>query len=142
MIRIDEIWLATEPRDMRAGPDTALAQVVKVNDHCACGCKLQWIGEEISEKLYYTPGVFHVECHIRGKWVCDQCETLTQAPMPAQIIEKGIPTAGLLAQVLIAKYDDHLPLYRRRRSSPAPVSRFRAPPWPSGSASAAYGSNR
>ena len=68
------------------------------NEHCACGCQLRRIGEEISEKLDYTPGVFHVERHIR-EWVCDQCETLTQAPMPAQIIDKGIPTAGLLAQV-------------------------------------------
>ena len=33
--------------------------------------------------------------------------------MPAQIIDKGIPTAGLLAQVLVAKYADHLPLYRQ-----------------------------
>ncbi|MFD2196833.1 transposase, partial [Halomonas beimenensis] len=85
------------------------------NDLCACGCQLRRIGEEISEKLDYTPGVFHVERHIRGKWVCDQCETLTQAPMPAQIIDKGIPTAGLLAQVLIAKYADHLPLYRQEQ---------------------------
>ncbi|WP_343794986.1 IS66 family transposase, partial [Sphingomonas trueperi] len=83
------------------------------NELCARGCQLRRIGEEISEKLDYTPGVFHVERHIRGKWVCDQCETLTQAPMPAQIIDKGIPTAGLLAQVLIAKYADHLPLYRQ-----------------------------
>ncbi|NAW14332.1 IS66 family transposase, partial [Halomonas icarae] len=37
------------------------------------------------------------------------------APMPAQIIDKGIPTAGLLAQVLIAKYADHLPLYRQEQ---------------------------
>ncbi|RAR56539.1 transposase, partial [Onishia taeanensis] len=85
------------------------------NDHCPCGCKLRRIGEEVSEKLDYTPGVFHVERHIRGKWVCDHCETLTQAPMPAQIIDKGIPTAGLLAQVLIAKYADHLPLYRQEQ---------------------------
>lgn len=85
------------------------------SEHYACGCQLRRIGEEISEKLDYTPGVFHVERHIRGKWVCDQCETLTQAPMPAQIIDKGIPTAGLLAQVLIAKYADHLPLYRQEQ---------------------------
>lgn len=83
------------------------------SEHCACGCQLRQIGEEISEKLDYTPGVFTVERHIRGKWVCDGCETLTQAPMPTQIIDKGIATAGLLAQVLIAKYADHLPLYRQ-----------------------------
>ena len=82
---------------------------------CACGCNLKRIGEEIAEKLDYTPGVFTVERHIRGKWVCAQCETLVQAPVPAHVIDKGIPTAGLLAQVLIAKYLDHLPLYRQER---------------------------
>ena len=82
---------------------------------CGCGCQLKRIGEDVSEKLDYTPGVFTVEQHIRGKWACAQCETLIQAPVPAQIIDKGIPTAGLLAQVLVAKYSDHLPLYRQER---------------------------
>ncbi|HCL2666805.1 TPA: hypothetical protein N1914_005764 [Pseudomonas aeruginosa 0C2E] len=36
------------------------------NTRCACGCALK----SISEKLDYTPGVFTVECHIRGKWTC------------------------------------------------------------------------
>ena len=80
---------------------------------CGCGCQLKRIGEDVSEKLDYTPGVFTVEQHIRGKWACANCETLVQAPVPAQIIDKGIPTAGLLAQVLVAKYSDHLPLYRQ-----------------------------
>ncbi len=51
--------------------------------------------------------------HIRGKWVCRSCERLIQAPVPPHIIDKGIPTAGLLSQVLIAKYLDHAPLYRQ-----------------------------
>ena len=80
---------------------------------CRCGCGLKRIGEDVSEKLDYLPGVFTVERHIRGKWVCEHCETLTQAPVPAQVIDKGIPTAGLLAQVLVAKFADHLPLYRQ-----------------------------
>lgn len=82
---------------------------------CKCGCQLKRIGEDVSEKLDYTPGVFTVERHVRGKWVCSSCETLTQAPVPAQVIDKGIPTAGLLAQVLVAKYADHLPLYRQEK---------------------------
>ena len=82
------------------------------NTQCKCGCSLERIGEDVSEKLDYIPGVFEVERHIRGKWVCRACETLIQAPVPPQIIDKGIPTAGLLAQVLIAKYLDHMPLYR------------------------------
>jgi transposase len=80
---------------------------------CACGCALQRIGQDVAEKLDYQPGVFSVERHIRGKWVCAKCETLVQAPVPAHIIDKGIPTTGLLAQVLVAKYIDHQPLYRQ-----------------------------
>jgi transposase len=83
------------------------------NTRCSCGCSLERIGEDISEKLDYTPGVFTVEQHVRGKWVCRSCEQLIQAPVPAQVIDKGIPTAGLLAVILIAKYLDHLPLYRQ-----------------------------
>jgi transposase len=83
------------------------------NTQCSCGCGLERIGEDVSEKLDYTPGVFEVERHIRGKWVCRRCETLIQAPVAPHVIDKGIPTAGLLAQVLVAKYLDHLPLYRQ-----------------------------
>jgi transposase len=80
---------------------------------CHCGCQLKRIGQDVAEKLDYQPGVFSVERHIRGKWVCDRCETLIQAPAPAHVIDKGLPTAGLLAQVLVAKYADHLPLHRQ-----------------------------
>lgn len=80
---------------------------------CSCGCELNRIGEDIAEKLDYQPGVFTVERHVRGKWVCRQCETLVQAPVAPHIIDKGIPTAGLLAHVLVAKYADHQPLYRQ-----------------------------
>jgi transposase len=83
------------------------------NTVCSCGCALERIGEDVSEKLDYTPGVFEVERHVRGKWVCRSCETLMQAPVPAQVIDKGIATAGLLAQVLVGKYADHQPLYRQ-----------------------------
>ncbi|MEG2048956.1 MAG: IS66 family transposase, partial [Comamonas sp.] len=80
---------------------------------CACGCQLKRIGEDVAEKLDYVPGVFTVERHIRGKWACNECETITQAPVEAHVIDKGIPTAGLLAHVLVAKYADHLPLNRQ-----------------------------
>lgn len=85
------------------------------NTQCTCGCQLKRIGEDVSEKLDYTPGIFTVEQHVRGKWTCVSCESITQAAVPAQVIDKGIPTSGLLAQVLIAKYADHLPLYRQEK---------------------------
>jgi transposase len=83
------------------------------NTNCQCGCALKRIGEDVSEKLDYTPGIFTVQRHVRGKWACARCQTLTQAPVPAEVIDKGIPTAGLLAHVLVAKHADHLPLYRQ-----------------------------
>ncbi|GAO92930.1 hypothetical protein PSA5_09455 [Pseudomonas syringae pv. actinidiae] len=61
----------------------------------------------------YTPGVFTVKRDVRGNWIFDDCETLIQAPVLAQVIDKSVPTAGLLAHVTIAKFADHLPLYRQ-----------------------------
>jgi transposase len=80
---------------------------------CGCGQPMQRIGEDVAEKLDYQPGAFTVERHIRGKWVCKCCEKLVQAPVAPHVIDKGLPTCALLAQVLVAKYLDHLPLYRQ-----------------------------
>jgi transposase len=91
-------------REIRHEPDSTT---------CQCGCQMKRIGEDVAERLDYVPGVFSVERHVRGKWACSQCETIVQAPVDAHVIDKGIPTAGLLAQVLVAKYADHLPLYRQ-----------------------------
>lgn len=110
--------LRSSRRRRRTNRDAAHLPRVEVRHEpeqtvCSCGCALKRIGEDVSEKLDYTPSVFHVERHIRGKWACLKCQTLIQAPVPAQVIDKGVPTAGLLAQVLIAKYADHQPLYRQ-----------------------------
>ncbi len=85
---------------------------------CQCGQPMSRISQDISERLDFVPGTFRVERHIRGVWACKCCQKLgtgqlRQEPMPAQIIDAGLPTAALLAQVLVAKYDDHLPLYRQ-----------------------------
>ena len=74
----------------------ALIQHESNNTHCQCDYGLKRIGKNVSEKLDYTPAMFTVERHVRGKWACDDCETLTQAPVPVYIIDKGIPTAGYL----------------------------------------------
>ena len=50
---------------------------------------------------------------MRGKWACAHCQTLTQSPVPACVIDKGLATAGLMAHVVVAKYIDHQPLYRQ-----------------------------
>ena len=81
--------------------------------NCACGQPLVRIGEDVSEQLDCVPAQFFVHRHIRGKYVCRCCQTIAAAALPAQIIDKGLPAPGLLAQVVVAKHDDHLPLYRQ-----------------------------
>jgi transposase len=80
---------------------------------CVLGHALRRIGEETSEQLDCVPAQFFVHLHIRGKYACVCCQTVLAAAMPAQVIDKGIPAAGLLAQVIVAKFDDHLPLFRQ-----------------------------
>lgn len=75
-----------------------------------CGAQMKRIGEDVAEKLDYVPGVFSVHRHVRGKWACACCQTLVQVPVDQHVIDKGIPTPGLLAQVLVNKFADHLPL--------------------------------
>lgn len=78
-----------------------------------CGGAMRRLGEDVTEVLEYVPARFKVIRHIRPKFSCRSCETITQAPMPSMPIERGRPGPGLLAHVLVSKYADHLPLYRQ-----------------------------
>jgi transposase len=88
-------------------------------DACACtecGTARVKIGEEISEQLDYQPASLFVCQHVRFKYACPKCQgQVTVADKPAQPIDKGLPGPGLLAQVIVSKYDDHLPLHRLER---------------------------
>jgi len=85
------------------------------NTTCACGNEMVRIGEDVSERLDIVPAEFFVHRHIRGKWVCKCCQQLVQEPVEPQIIDKGVPTAGLLAHTLVARFVDHLPYYRQEQ---------------------------
>jgi transposase len=89
---------------------------------CQCGCRLNRIGEDTCEKLDYVPAVFQVERHIRYKYACPACEgvdsdgpTVKIAPAPEQLIPKSIATPGLLAHILVSKFEDALPFYRQEK---------------------------
>lgn len=56
-----------------------------------------------------------MHCHIRGKWACRCCQTLVQEPVAPQVVDKGQPTAGLVAHTLVARFVDHLPYYRQEQ---------------------------
>ncbi len=79
-----------------------------------CGAQKKRIGQKVTEQLEYAPASLFVIDHIRPVLACPCCqEGVTVAPKPAQPIEKGLPGPGLLAQVVVAKYADHLPLHRQ-----------------------------
>ena len=78
-----------------------------------CGRKMRQLSEDTSEQLDYVPGYFQVIRHVRPKLSCGACARIVQAPAPSRPIERGLPSAALLAQVVAAKYADHCPLYRQ-----------------------------
>jgi transposase len=71
------------------------------------------LGEEVTEELDWQPARFIKRLYIRPKYA--NAERIVIAPLPARLIEKGLPGAALLAQVMISKYEDHLPLYRQAK---------------------------
>jgi transposase len=115
------------PAEARRKPRRApLAEHLRRVDHhhepenttCACGQAMQRIGQDVSERLDVVPAEFFVHRHVYGKWACRCCNArgegrLRQEPAEPQIIDKGMPAAGLLAHTLVARYVDHLPYYRQ-----------------------------
>ena len=79
----------------------------------SCGGSLRRIGDDIAETLDYVPGRFKVIRHIREKLSCRACDTVVAAAAPDHAIARGRASAGLLAHIVVSKYDDHLPLYRQ-----------------------------
>jgi transposase len=71
------------------------------------------IGEDVSERLDVRPAKFRVIVTRRPKYVYRNRDGVLQAPAPAHLIESGLPTEALLAQIAVAKYADGLPLYRQ-----------------------------
>ena len=78
-----------------------------------CGTELRQIGQDTSEVLEYQPGVFKVMRHVRPRFACARCHTIVQASAPSRPIDRGLGGAGVITQVLVGKFCDHLPLYRQ-----------------------------
>jgi len=92
-------------------------EVTLTPEDTACPCcrgVMAVIGHDSSERLDVIPAQFRVLVTRRPKLACRSCEgVVVQAPAPARLIEGGLPTEALVAHVLVARYADHLPLYRQ-----------------------------
>jgi len=78
-----------------------------------CQGELKPIGEEVSERLEFIPASLYVLEEVCPKYACEKGCTVVTAQKPMQPIEKGLPGPGLLAHVVVSKYNDHLPLHRQ-----------------------------
>jgi transposase len=78
-----------------------------------CGGALRKLGEDVTESLECEPRRWKVIQHVREKFSCRSCETISQPPAPSHPIARGRAGPGLLAQVLFSKYGAHLPLNRQ-----------------------------
>jgi transposase len=97
-------------------PPSLPRDVVQHPAPCACpscGGSLRPLGEDVTEVLNYVPASFRVIRHVRPKLSCRACECIAQAPVPSLPIQRGLAAPALLSHVLVAKYCDHLPLYRQ-----------------------------
>ena len=105
-------------RAARAFP-AHLPRVVRVIEPsslaCPCGCgEMVRIGEDRSSRLDVTPAQYRVIETVRPRYACSKgCSGVAQAPAPVHLIEGGVPTEALLAQVAVAKFSEHMPLYRQ-----------------------------
>ena len=90
--------------------------VIDVEDkRCpCCGGAMHVIGEDVAEMLDVVPALYRVKVIRRPRYGCRGCEgAVVQAPAPERPLTGGMASEAVLAQVLVAKYSDHLPLYRQ-----------------------------
>jgi transposase len=79
----------------------------------SCGEETTVIGYDESEQLDVEPARYFVRVTKREKRACRRCSTVTAAPLVERIVEKGLASDAVVIQAIIAKYCDHLPLYRQ-----------------------------
>ena len=79
-----------------------------------CGGAMRKLGEDVSELLDMVPGYFKVIRHVRPKLSCGHCSRVIQQPAPPRPLARAMAAPGLLAQIIVAKYADHCPLYRQQ----------------------------
>jgi transposase len=82
---------------------------------CSCGCQLKKIGEDISEQIERIPEQYKVIEHVRPKYACPSCETVKAAPKPECPLPKCMAGTGFITDVIVKKYEHHLPLYRQSK---------------------------
>jgi transposase len=82
---------------------------------CACcgGTRLSKLGEDVTETLEVIPRRWKVIQHVREKFSCRDCESISRAPAPFHVIARGWAGPSLLAMIAFEKFGQHQPLNRQ-----------------------------
>src|SRR5271156_6355430 len=95
---------------------TVIHDLAEAKKTCACcGGELHEIGREVSEQMEIIPAKYCIIEHIRLKYGCRPCETVVMAPKPSAPLPKAIAGASVITDVVLNKYQYHLPLYRQSK---------------------------
>ena len=80
---------------------------------CCGGARLSRLGEDVTETLEVIPRQWKVIQHVREKFTCRDCETISQAPAPFHVTPRGWAGPNLLAMIAFEKFGQHQPLNRQ-----------------------------
>jgi len=134
-LMLEEIEVARGESDLRAGkaplpnieetpdkpkrkplPDNLPREDRVYEAPCNCptcgGTSFLKAADKVTEVMEHVPESVKVVRHVEKRLICKDCDTTVAGEMPSLPIERGKPGPGLLAHIMVAKFDDHIPLYR------------------------------
>jgi transposase len=117
-LEVETVRVKTKPTGRKAFPKDVprrrvVLDVAEADKTCQCGAAKERIGEAVNEKLDYVPASLEIVEIVRPRYACPKChDGVSEAKAPPQAIEGSLAAEGLLAQIVVSKYVDHLPLHR------------------------------
>ena len=128
-----------KPRDLSNLPKVIIPCDIEDKSCKCCGTELINIGTDSSQELEYQPAKLFINVYVRPKYACNNCKEsgVLQASLPkeAKPLERSLAGAGLLTQIVVSKYVDHIPLHRQEQifeRKGVPIPRYQMSDWVAG----------
>ncbi|ASV87456.1 transposase C of IS166 homeodomain protein [Ochrobactrum quorumnocens] len=113
---LPELDDASEKPKRRPLPDDLPIQEVVYTAPCNCptcgGMSFLKAADKVVQVMEHVPASVKIVRHVEKRMICKDCDTTVSGKIPTLPIERGKPGPGLLAHIMVAKFDDHIPLYR------------------------------
>ncbi len=113
---LPELDKASEKPKRKPLPDNLPTEERIYPAPCNCpacgGTSLLKAPDKVVQVMEHVPASVKIVRHVEKRMICKDCDTTVAGQMPSLPIERGKPGPGLLAHIMVAKFDDHIPLYR------------------------------